>query len=123
MKKKLFAALAAMMLLGTAMAAPVSAEETYRKGDVNMDGEITAEDAQLVLWEYTAAMLGLGCSLTEEQLELASISGSTVKDYKTKKILPFSCYDAQVILHYYLETRLVEKLPVNYPMEDYIARW
>ena len=75
MKKKLFAALAAALMLGSTMAAPASAAETYKKGDVNMDGDITVADAQLALMDYTmryVAKLDNGI-LTPEQIALASI--------------------------------------------------
>ena len=49
--KKLFACTAALALLtGACFALPVSAEETtYRPGDVDMDGKLTAMDASLIL--------------------------------------------------------------------------
>lgn len=49
--KKLLACTAALALLtGACFALPVSAEETtYRPGDVDMDGKLTAMDASLIL--------------------------------------------------------------------------
>jgi hypothetical protein len=74
MKKKLFAALAAALLLGSTMAAPVYAAETYKKGDVNMDGEITVADAQMIL-DYEAKLLN-----RELSIPVADVSGDGVID-------------------------------------------
>ncbi|MCQ2408206.1 MAG: hypothetical protein MJ065_06720 [Oscillospiraceae bacterium] len=49
----MIAALTAALMLGSTMAAPVSAAETCKKDDVNMDGEITVADAQFAIMDYT----------------------------------------------------------------------
>ena len=103
MKKKLFAALAAALMLGGTMAAPVSAAETYKKGDVNMDGEITVADAQLAIMDYTMRVVSkqpVG-ELTQEQFELGLIcpkaqAGSFNDDMK-------ELIGAQIILMYATE--------------------
>ena len=108
MKKKLFAAIAAGAMLCGMLTAPVSAAETYQKGDVNMDGVIDVEDAQLVLQEFTWAMVGIDYGLTNEQLELASIVGKTTKIYRSEKEIPIGLLDANVILLYYLENQVAD---------------
>ena len=108
MKKKLFAAIAAGAMLCGMLTAPVSAAETYQKGDVNMDGVIDVEDAQLVLQEFTWAMVGIDYGLTNEQLELASIVGKTTEIYRSEKEIPIGLLDANVILLYYLENQVAD---------------
>ncbi len=102
MKKKLFAALTAALLLGSTMDAPVSAAETYQKGDVNMDGEITVADAQMVLREYANHIVaGLKPEFTPEQEELAAVLGLTHPyPFSSRESTPYSVVDAQCILMY-----------------------
>lgn len=100
MKKKLFAALAAGMMLCGMLTAPVSAAETkYQTGDVNMNGIIDIEDAQIVLAAYVDAYAGLSVRLTPEQMELASITKISTESVKGDSY-PFCVLDAQVILNY-----------------------
>ena len=104
MKKKLFAALTAALMLGsTTMAAPVSAAETYQKGDVNMDGDITVADAQMIQLEYTNHILaGRNPEFTPEQEELAGVLEQTYPFwYSFRESTPYSLADAQCILMYY----------------------
>ncbi len=103
MKKKLFAALTAALMLGSTMAAPVSAAETYKKGDVDMDGQITVADAQLAIMDYTMRVVSklLVGELTQEQFELGLIcpkaqAGSFNDDMK-------ELIGAQIILMYATE--------------------
>ena len=75
MKKKFFAALSAAVLLFGALTAPAAAETKYRKGDVNRDGEVSVEDAQLALKDYVEYLLGLNDHiLDDEQQELADVT-------------------------------------------------
>lgn len=75
MKKRFFAALAASMLLGGVMTAPAAAAD-YKKGDVNMDGEVSFDDAQLALIDYIEYVVaGKTHSLSDEQQELANVDG------------------------------------------------
>jgi hypothetical protein len=108
MKKKLFAAMAAGALLCGMLTAPVSAAETYQKGDVNMDGIVDVADAQLVLQEYTFALVGVDYGLTSEQLELASITGSMTKLFNSEQVIPIGVSDANVILMYYGDQLVVD---------------
>ena len=100
MKKKLFAALAAALMLGSTMAAPVSAAETYKKGDVNMDGEITVADAQMILREYANhIVVGRNPEFTPEQEKLAAVLGLTHPyPFSSRESTPYSLDDAQCIL-------------------------
>ena len=52
MKQKIFAALAASVMLCGVLTAPVSADSAYKKGDVNMDGVVDGFDAMLVLRDH-----------------------------------------------------------------------
>ena len=65
-------------------------------GDVNGDGEISVEDAQLALVAYVQSMAGLDSGLTEEQSQAADVNGD-----KT-----VSVEDAQMILIYYVNNRV-----------------
>ena len=96
MKKKLFAALAAALMLGSTMAAPVSAAETYKKGDVNMDGEITVADAQMILREYANhIVVGRNPEFTPEQEKLAAVLGLTHPyPFSSRESTPYSLDDA-----------------------------
>ena len=100
MKKMLAILAAAAMLCGMTT---VSAAETYQKGDVNMDGKITVEDAQLVLEDAFYYYMGLGTSFSQEQASLATISGVTTKGLGESEALPYSICDAQIILIYTVE--------------------
>ncbi len=138
MKKKLFAALTAALMLGSTMAASVSAAETYKKGDVNMDGDITVADAQLVLEQFTVFICGNveGCDyyeqhkddadflyyhLTAEQEQLASITGGTTKSLEPElhADIPFHVLDAQCILMYSTEKLAGKEVPDN--IEDFVS--
>ena len=79
MKKKVFAALCAGAMLCGMVSAPVSAEETqYRKGDVNMNGEIDLRDCHEILIEYTYyTVSAMDHYLTDEQIELADVLPDT----------------------------------------------
>ena len=71
-------------------------EPEYLTGDLNDDGEIGVEDAQLALLEYVNAMTGLDSNLTEKQKLAGDVNGD-------KEI---SVEDAQTILLYYVSNTL-----------------
>ena len=112
--KKLLTALTAAVMLGTLLTAPVSAEETaYKMGDVNMDGFIGADDAQLVLVDFLWNMVFLPENrvLTEEQIALGNVDlrtfyyeGVDGDGNPTSEEYVLSAMDAQLILFYYLES-------------------
>ena len=108
MKKRVFAALAAAVLLGGALTAPAAAESKYRKGDVNRDGEVSVDDAQLTLKEYTYyGVAGLDHFFDEEQLELGNINGKTsiyTDSFHQEREVVVELNDAWLILKYYTET-------------------
>ncbi|MBR6106510.1 MAG: hypothetical protein IKQ39_00725 [Oscillospiraceae bacterium] len=102
MKKKIFAILSAAVLGCCALTAPAFAEETqapeteqtYQLGDVDMDGEITAKDAQRTLLGYVRMLAGHpDVFMTDEQIELSHVFGLET---------PGQLYavDALFILHY-----------------------
>lgn len=118
MKKKLFAALAAALLLGGTMAAPVSAAETYKKGDVNMDGVIGLEDAMLVLQEYTAVVVAhLPHDLTDEQLQLARVHPEIKRTLSSDEHL---LDDAWTILMYYTAS-ITDSAVLEQDIDSWIA--
>ena len=124
MKKKIFAALAASLMLCGVLTAPAAAEAKYKKGDVNMDGEISSDDAILALRDYTEYLLAYNPHiLTEEQLELADVDGTSSSEIRgrTSKV---SVVDASYILQYYTacvadatlkDTDIVTWLQTRYP--------
>lgn len=120
MKKKLLAAIAASALLCGVLSAPVSAAE-YKKGDINMDGEITVEDAQLAAKDYVEYLLaGNSHILTDEQLILGNVDG-VVDEFDTRKN-PVSVSDAQIILCYYtdcLANSSISKLDITDYVKEY----
>ena len=74
---KMLAAIAASAVLFSAMTAAASAA-AYKKGDVDMDGKITAADAQLALIDYTEYLVaGNNHALSKEQLALADVCRTT----------------------------------------------
>ncbi len=62
-------------------------------GDVNQNGEIGSDDAQLVLTHYTETMAGNTSSLSAAQIAIAEITGDGITDIS----------DAQLILKYYVD--------------------
>ena len=125
MKKKLLAAIAASALLCGVLSAPASAAG-YKKGDVNMDGEITVEDAQLALKDYTEYLVaGNEHYLTDEQLELADINekGEETTEKTGTRYSPVTAVDAQGILFYYTDgladASVKERDIVDYLREKY----
>ena len=76
MKKLLTCTAALALLTGACFALPVSAEETtYRPGDVDMDGKLTAMDASLILDCYNALCVHEPSPLTDAQTALADSNG------------------------------------------------
>lgn len=68
----------------------------YLTGDVDENGEVSVEDAQLALLEYVNAMTGLESSLTERQKRAGDVDG----DHEV------TVEDAQTILLYYVSNVL-----------------
>ena len=68
-------------------------------GDVNEDGEISVEDAQLTLNAYVKTMAGKDNDLTEKQVKAADVNGDGI----------VSVDDAQSILIYYVKNSLSGK--------------
>lgn len=109
-KTAFFAAMAATVMLCGAVTVPAAAEETtYRMGDVNMDGEISVEDAMLVLREYTEyTVVQNSHILKDAQLKLADVIPDCVQnvepdEVKYARLAGISAADAQAILCYYTQ--------------------
>ncbi len=76
MRKQMFAALTAAVLFCGALTVPAAAKTKYRKGDVNRDGDVAVDDAQLALKEYVYyGVAGKEHVLDAEQRQLAEIDG------------------------------------------------
>ncbi len=109
-KNKLFAALSAAMLGCCAMGGTAFAEETepvdyskYQLGDINLDGVVDVEDAQIALRLYTEYLAGrtveescLRNGITAEQAKLGNIVNET---YSGDELVTVE--DAFLILVYY----------------------
>ena len=101
MKKRFFAALAASVMLCGVLTAPAAAETKYKKGDVNMDGEVSVEDVMLALTDYTDYLLAYKPHvLTEEQIELADVNGKSGSERRGRES-KVTVEDAHAILAYY----------------------
>ncbi len=68
-------------------------ESKILTGDINNDGKVSVEDAQLALKAYTNRIAGKGTGLTEEQVKAANVNGDE----------ELSVDDAQNILKYYTQ--------------------
>jgi len=95
--KKMIAVLSAAVLCCGALTAPVFAEEEpakeYMLGDVDEDGDVTVEDAQLVALSFCRALCMLPVELTDEQIERSHVLG---REEEGRVYLT----DAQAILMY-----------------------
>ena len=78
-------------------------------GDINEDGEVSVEDAQLTLKAYTKRIAGLDMGLTERQITAANVNGDE----------ELSVDDAQFILRYYTEKHVAGK---DITWEDVLGR-
>lgn len=131
MKKRIFAAIASVMMLGTILAMPVSAAETYQKGDVNMDGKINLEDAMLVLQDYVEQIMYNDGVLTEQQRQLGNVDNQV---YIAKApYIPLAgtpiledieilddVLDARYILQYYVATEVTHQIDSSTSIEEFI---
>ena len=68
-------------------------ETKVQRGNLNDDGEISVEDAQLTLNAYASIVAGLDSGLTEAQKVAADVNGDNT----------VSVEDAQLILLYYVQ--------------------
>ena len=76
-----------------------SPEPDILTGDVNDDGEVSVDDAQLALKAYTKRIAGLDMGLTERQIKAANVNGDD----------ELSVDDAQNILKYYTQKTVAGK--------------
>lgn len=124
MKKKLFAAIAAGAMLCGMLTAPVSAAETYQKGDINMDGIVDVKDVQLALEDYVELIVGNKGFLTEEQRNLGNVNGetqiSTIRVSQKEYKLVVDIQDIQLILFYYTEHLTDESVTLDMILDKYL---
>ena len=78
---------------------PVSTQPEPLRGDVNSDGTVSVEDAQLTLRAYTQRIAGNEMGLSKAQIKAADITGDG----------ELSVDDAQYILRYYTEKYVAGK--------------
>ncbi|MCR5305243.1 MAG: hypothetical protein K6E36_01910 [Oscillospiraceae bacterium] len=72
----------------------------YSLGDVDMDGEVTAYDACVIQYNFTALLAGFSDVLTEDQLKLADVDGEAVWDESEQKWISATAMDATLVLTY-----------------------
>jgi hypothetical protein len=115
--KKMIAVLSAAVLCCGALTAPVFAEEEpakeYMLGDIDEDGEVTVDDAQLVLLSLVHSLVRNPIELTDEQVERSHVLGLEEEGY-------LYITDAQAILMY-----SVNKLAgyTDEELKDYFANF
>ena len=78
-------------------------EPEYLRGDLNDDGSVSADDAQIALLAYANSLTGLDSGLTEKQKRAGDINGDGA----------ISIEDAQMILVYYVN-RTISDQPVTW---------
>ena len=84
-------------------------EPDYLFGDVNEDGEIGVEDAQLTLNAYVKGIAGKESGLSEKQIKAADVNEDGI----------VSVDDAQTILIYYVKNTIA-KVPTTW--EDLLGK-
>ena len=115
--KKMIAVLSAAVLCCGALTAPVFAEEEpakeYMLGDIDEDGEVTVDDAQLVLLSLVHSLVRNPIEVTDEQVERSHVLGLEEEGY-------LYITDAQAILMY-----SVNKLAgyTDEELKDYLANF
>lgn len=72
----------------------------YKVGDVNQDGEVTVDDASLILNEYAKKSAGLEETFTEKQKNLADMNGKRCK-INTDKVDSATVDNASSVLERY----------------------
>ena len=72
----------------------------YSLGDVDMDGEVTAYDACVIQYNYTALLAGFSDVLTEDQLKLADVDGEAAWFESAERWLSATAMDATLVLTY-----------------------
>ena len=112
--KAICIAAAVLTALSVPGAVPASAAEpktALTRGDLNNDGVISVDDAQIVLSEYVRLLSGKRPTMTEAQINAADVNRDTV----------INVVDAQMILMYYCNTSLinVDKSWVSYLATHY----
>ena len=72
----------------------------YEKGDVDMDGEVTAYDSTMISYQFLFSFLGFSDVLTEDQLKLADLDDERIWDEPNQKWISVTAYDATLVLTY-----------------------
>ena len=90
----------------------------YSLGDVDMDGEVTAYDARMILTQFCFSMIDLPDILTEDQLKLANVDGKSSQDYSNpERWFSVDPYDATLALRY----AALRCAGYEFSMEEFLA--
>ena len=90
----------------------------YSLGDVDMDGEVTAYDARMILTQFCISMIDLPDILTEDQLKLANVDGKSSQDYSNpERWFSVDAYDATLVLRY----AALRSAGYEFSMEEFLA--
>ena len=73
----------------------------YPKGDADLDGEVTAYDACVILWNTACFICGFPDVLTEDQIQVANVDvESNSRDKLTNRVSLLSVSEARDVLVY-----------------------
>ena len=90
-----------------------SAESSYLPGDVNMNGKVDTDDANMVLWEYLyVGVMEMEGTFTAEQLEFGNVY------HPNEWHQSLNAADSQCILVDYLLHDVVQDMDVS--MEEFV---
>ena len=90
----------------------------YSLGDVDLDGEVTAYDATLILTQFCFSMIYLPDALTKDQLKLANVDGKSSQDRSNpERWFSVDAYDATLVMRY----AVLRNAGYDLSMEDFLA--
>ncbi|MBR5405791.1 MAG: hypothetical protein IK107_05805 [Oscillospiraceae bacterium] len=89
----------------------------YSLGDVDMDGEVTAYDACIILSNFTFNLAGWPDVLTEDQLMLADVDGESIWFEDDEKWVSATAMDATIVMTY----AGLKNAGYEFTFEEYLA--
>ena len=89
----------------------------YSLGDVDMDGEVTAYDACIILSNFAINLAGLPDVLTEDQLKLADVDGESIWFEDDEKWVSATAMDATLVLTY----AVMKNAGYEFTFEEFLA--